>query len=148
MGWHYRSTTTLPEPYDIVGCAWPLDEKPDDPGPWVRPCLVIQTKIELDEDGVEFGVVAVSYGSGEWTEEQQKRDLMIEKHEYRRLGLVKPTRFSMDRIEEFIWGTKWFPPHPYILNRGVYIGCLKEPQIKRLKECLKRWKESLGINTK
>jgi hypothetical protein len=140
MGWHYRSTKTLPEPYDIVGCAWPLDEKPEDPGPWVRPCLVLNARTQLDEEDIEYGVVVLSYGSGEWTEEQKQRDFIVERHEYRSVGLHKPTRFSMERVEEFIWGNKWFPPHPYILNRGVHFGCLRASQIVRLKECLQKFR--------
>src|SRR5438876_566281 len=118
MGWDYRSLETLPALYDIVGCAWPLDEDPSQPGEKVRPCVVLQRKVLEDEDGIKYGTLVLSYGSRKSIAANLARDFFIEQHEYRAVGLREPTRFSMDRIEEFIWGTKWFPPHPYIINRG------------------------------
>jgi len=102
MAWAYHDLAKLPELYEIVGCAWPLDENPDDPGPVVRPCLVVKRTKLTDENGVAYGTVA--YGSGQATPAQLKRDLFIGEQEFRAVGLHKPTRFAVDRFEEFIWG--------------------------------------------
>src|ERR1700736_2896137 len=141
MGWDHHNLNKLPALYTIVGCAWPLDENPEVAGPRVRPCLVVRRSTLRDENGVLYGTLHMSYGSKEWTPEQARRDCIIDQSEYRALGLSFPTRFSVDRIEEFVWGPKWFPPHPYIANRGVRIGGpLKQPQIDRWLECLNRYK--------
>jgi hypothetical protein len=121
-----------------------LNESPDDPGN-IRPCLVVQIIKREDEDGTQFVTLMLCYGTSQHTPASLKRDLFIGSSEYRALGLHNPTRFSVERVREFIWGTKWFPPHPYIVNRGVrFGGPLNEAQIARFKDC---WKRHHGADT-
>jgi hypothetical protein len=55
----FLSLDELPERYDIVGCAWPLDENPDIPREdRVRPCIVLEQRIQDDDlTGVRYGVL-------------------------------------------------------------------------------------------
>jgi hypothetical protein len=118
-----------------------LDENPGEQGPVVRPCLVIQRAEKIGPDGVRYGTLTVAYGSKEGTPEQWARDFSLGSSEYRAYGLRHPTRFSVDRIEEFIWGPDMFPSHPFIVNRGVKVGGpLKKEQIDRWKACRERYK--------
>lgn len=138
MGYRYRRLDTLPELYDIVGCKWPLDENKTVPGPVVRPCLVLQRKTLLDEDGTVYGTLVLSYGSSKQLDQYAHRDFLLKDFkDWKAADLHMATRFSMDRIAEFIWCEEWFPPHPYIVNRGVHIGQLTDEQVVQLKECLK-----------
>jgi hypothetical protein len=146
MGWDHHSLAKLPPLYTIVGCAWPLDENPEEPGPKVRPCLVVQRAEKIGPDGVRYGTLTVAYGSKEGTREQWARDFSLGQSEYRTYGLRHPTRFSVDLIEEFIWGPKWFPPHPFIVNRGVKVGDpLKQEQIARWSGCRAKYKADRGL---
>jgi hypothetical protein len=142
MGWSFRSTKTLPDRYSIIGSPWPLDERPDEPGPAVRPCLVLDSWVQFDDElQVEYGVVRLCYGSKQATEAQLQRDMFVGPKEYNKgtCRLHYPTRFSMDRIEEFVWCKEWFPSHRYIINRLVTFGYLQQHQIDRFQDCLMRW---------
>src|SRR6266849_1326475 len=104
MGWTYRTLESLPKLYDIVGCAWPLDEDNDVPGPKVRPCLALQRKVLEDDEVTQYGALVLSYGSGEGLDLNAGRDFILDQRaEWKAARLHKPTCFSMDRIEEFVW---------------------------------------------
>src|SRR4051812_49200666 len=95
MGWSFRSAKSLPDRYSIIGCAWPLDEVPGAPADVVRPCLVVETRVQYDEGlKIEYGVIRVSYGTKQGID--SKRDMIVGQDEYRKIGLDYPTRFSMD----------------------------------------------------
>lgn len=128
MGWTYHSLNHLPGLYDIVGCKWPLTNKPDE----VRPCLVVQIIKRIDEEGTAFATLKLCYGTSQYTYSQLKRDLFISHSDYRALGLDRPTRFSMDLVREFIWGPQWFP------GRIRFGGPLSNVQIDAFKNCWKR----------
>jgi hypothetical protein len=96
---------------------------------------------QFDEElKIEYGVVTVSYGTKQGTD--SLRDMVIGPDEYRKIGLDYPTRFSMDRIEEFVWCKEWFPSRRYFANQIVYFGCLRQHQIARFTECLSRFRGS------
>lgn len=75
MGWTFLNTDTLPEPGDIVWCKFPYSR--GEPGPIARPTLVRATATyENPETGTLYGSVEVSYGTGEYTEDQCQVDLI------------------------------------------------------------------------
>src|SRR5262245_65499176 len=84
MRGNYHDIGTLPEPGDIVWCKWPQREDKGMPGPSVRPVLVRETELREFADGTQFGMILVSYGTGERIDNiARQRDLVIEANEFR-----------------------------------------------------------------
>lgn len=142
MGRKYYSLNSLPEPFDVVWCRYPLVEDPGNPGLWARPTLVWQTKILEDDEGTRYGAVTVSYGGDSKGEkpDASTKDLIIDDWgTVKKIGLHKPTRFSADPNgrPEFIWGPEYFVPPEYLRYSKIVIGRLDDAMVERLKGCLK-----------
>jgi hypothetical protein len=138
MGWTFLDIEELPEFGDIVWCKYPLREKPGVPGPVARATLVRDTSIfENPETGTLYGAVEVSYGSGEFTQQQCLDDLVIrDRDAVRRCGLHKPTRFALDprNRKNFIWCEEFFVPNDYIKDAEIVAGRLSEDEIAQMRE--------------
>jgi hypothetical protein len=140
MGWNYHDISTLPEQYDIVWCKWPQREDKLLPGKTVRPVLVRETELREFVDGTQFGMALVSYASGEGIDDiSRQRDLIIEAHECRAVGLHKATRFSLNpRDRKWLpWSDEYFVPQEYVINAGLVAGSLNPSQMGRLHAALK-----------
>jgi hypothetical protein len=97
-------TASPPSAYDIVACWYPEDETPDDPGPELRPALVLTVL-----QGKNTGAFAcrVAYGSKMLKIiKRQAIDLIIQKPQD--VGLPRQTRFDLDRIGTFPWQPPFF----------------------------------------
>lgn len=140
MGWTFLEIETLPEPGDIVWCKFPYTR--GKPGPVARPTLVRANAVyENPETGTLYGSVEVSYGTGEFTEEQEKIDLVIKNWDaVKRCGLHKPTRFSLDPAnrKNLIWCEEFFVPSDYLRDAQVHIGRLGEAETAQMRERLIR----------
>lgn len=140
MGWTFLDIDTLPEPGDIVWCKFPYSR--GKPGPIARPTLVRSTATyENPETGTLYGAVDVSYGTGEYTEDQCQIDLVIRDWEaVKRCGLHKPTRFALDtgNRKNLIWCEEYFVPPEYVEETGLLIGRLGEMEVDQMRLSLIR----------
>lgn len=138
----YYSTKTLPYPFAVVWCLYPLNEDKGKPGPIARPCLVWQSSVLEDENGQEYGSLVVSYGGDAYDAQptDNSLDLIIsDRPTYQALNLSKPTRFSVNPNDrpEFIWGDEYFVPPQYKVGTKIVLGYLTDDIIERLKGCLR-----------
>ncbi len=93
-----------PSAYDIVSCWYPEDENLDDPGPELRPALVLKVL-----QGKKSGLFAceVAYGTKILKIiKRQTVDLIIQNP--KNVGLPRPTRFDLDRIILLPWAPPFF----------------------------------------
>lgn len=94
-----------PSAYDIVACWYPEHDKPNEPGPELRPALVIRVW-----QGKTTGSYAcdVAYGTKQLKIVKRRTvDLIIENPQA--VGLPRPTRFDLDQIgRKFPWGPPFF----------------------------------------
>src|SRR5712672_2834313 len=90
MGLTYYPLKTLPQQYDVVWCLYP--ESGLAPGPIARPSLVLDVRINEEK---QIGALVCTYGTGKFDYTHFRGDLVILAHEYRALGLHKPTRFAL-----------------------------------------------------
>jgi hypothetical protein len=117
-------TTTPPSAYDIVACWYPESDTPDEPGPDLRPALVIKVL-----QGKTTGSYACDVAYGTKTLKIIKRqtvDLIIE-HPHT-VGLPRPTRFDLDQIARLPWGVPFFGT--WEGYKTPKIGELTEPYIR------------------
>jgi hypothetical protein len=90
-------------------------------------------------DGVAYGSLTVSYGSGEHQWCDPKLDLIIsDPREWKPLGLRKETGFHLSPgyTKTFIWCEKYFVAPPYIVNDPVVIGRLTPALVARYRRCI------------
>jgi hypothetical protein len=132
MGLRFYPTSTLPRQYDVVWCLYP--ESGLTPGPTVRPALVLDVRIEQQQ---QIGAVVVTYGTGVFDQSHQNRDLVVTGDEYGKLGLHKPTRFALSLNSRMClpWCEEYFVPPPYAKSQGLRAGSLTDRQIARLLAC-------------
>lgn len=93
------------------------------------------------ETGTLYGAVDVSYGTGEYTEDQCQIDLVIRDWEaVKRCGLHKPTRFALDtgNRKNLIWCEEYFVPPEYVEETGLLIGRLGEMEVDQMRLSLIR----------
>jgi hypothetical protein len=129
----FRSNTML------YGAFNPRREDKLAPGPIARPVLVLDVRINTDN---ESGALLVAYGTGEFDPAiHGEIDLIIEDwEEVRALGLHKPTRFSINpRSRMFLpWCAEYFVSPTYVAEAGIYAGSLSQAQQARLVACFQR----------
>lgn len=135
------SVDSLPNQFDVVWCFFPRKEDKMQPGPTVRPTLVLD--VLLDAAGKQ-GALIVAYGTDNAITGSpyldNGPDLTIDTlASARALGLHKPTRFSMSplRRKQLLWSDDYFAPQPYKTNTGIIAGSLNKDQVARVKECFK-----------
>jgi hypothetical protein len=103
-GWTFHAH--LPSLCNVVRCWFPVeDPKPNDELK-LRRGLILETKTL---DGLPF--VTVAHGTGNLKLGSRAAvDLIIsDRPALSRLGLSKPTRFDLDRIEQLPWCVQYFP---------------------------------------
>jgi hypothetical protein len=140
MGLTLYDPETAPEVYDIVWCKWPRREDKLAPGSWVRCVLVVDVRRMVDERvGKEYSLVTAQYGTGKENLDQAglANNVVIERHEFRDLGLHKPTVFQMDarNRKRLPWCVEYFVPKLYILSENIIAGRLNQDQQKRFHDC-------------
>ncbi len=111
------------------------------PGDWIRPALVLDVRLMTDaRDETEWADVTVCYGTDERNVPIQDRlnNLHIRHHEYRALGLHKPTIFKLDprRRLRRPWGDDYFVSQGYMRNENIVAGSLTPQQQATVKTCL------------
>jgi hypothetical protein len=141
MGLTLYDPSSAPEVYDIVWCKWPQREDKLAPGSWVRCVLVIDVRPMVDDrTGQEFALLTVQYGSGKENFDVAGlvNSLVIERHEFRDLGLHKPTVFQMDlrNRKRLPWCVDYFVPKEYIVSQAIIAGRLNKDQQRRFHDCL------------
>lgn len=100
----YFPVTTLPAPYDIVWCRFPLDEIPG-PGPKSRPAIVKQAL--QDEEGNPW--VNVMYGTTKLRMRENPFDFYVSNMtEMDHAGLFHATRFELKRCKIVPWAEEYF----------------------------------------
>jgi hypothetical protein len=140
MGLTLYDPATAPEVYDIVWCKWPRREDKLAPGDWVRCVLVVDVRRMVDErTDQEYALVTAQYGTGKENLEfhELADNVVIERHEFRDLGLHKPTVFQMDlrNRKRLPWCVEYFVPKPYLLSENIVAGRLNESQQTRFHNC-------------
>jgi hypothetical protein len=138
MGLTFYDLATLPFQYDLVWCRYPQRENLFVPGPWIRPCLVLD--VLADWESARAALV-VAYGTGIFDRAKHKTDLIIDDwKELRSLGLHKPTRFALSHSArmKLPWCAEYFESQPYMAKTNIILGSLTEKQIERLIACLRK----------
>jgi hypothetical protein len=137
----YFNPKTAPSVFDVVWCAYPNRERPGQPGQWVRPVLVLDARLMVDAEGVEFSAITAAYGTDADKVPQNERTnhLLIGNAEYRALRLHKPTVFKLDvrNRKRMPWSPDYFMPQGYVDNQTVIAGLLTDQQQTTVKDCLK-----------
>lgn len=107
-----RMSGPLPQPGQIVGCRFPHDEQPEQPGVKFRPAFVIGT----DESyGQDFPRVCLAYGTGQGTSDKlalkapKPHQFELDKGEGEN-KLAEQTRFDCERHVWLPFIEDWFKP--------------------------------------
>lgn len=133
---------TAPDVYDVVWCKFPLREKPGEPGPWARPTLVLDSRLMVTDDGVEWADITVAYGTDadKIKNPNAASNLLIPQSEFKALGLHKPTGFQigLSNRRRMPWGDKYFVPPEYVRNQGIICGKLNKAQQIKFHECFQK----------
>jgi len=116
-----------PSAYDIVACWYPLKERPDDPGPVLRPVLVTTV-----QRGQQSGLFAcrVAFGTKQLKIPQRRdKDIIVQNtNDIRIFGLARATRFDLDTTATLPWTPDFFGC--WTDHASPLIGSLTEPFIK------------------
>jgi hypothetical protein len=136
MGATLYDLDDLPQIHDIVWCKWPYRQNPG-ADQSVRPVLVRGRDKRVGLNGT-FGLLKVAYGTGSFEKYFPKQYLRIEAPHCYRMGMHKPTLFSLDQRDcrHFLWSSEYFFPQPYADNRQIIAGCLDEDHVPKLNRCL------------
>jgi len=102
--------------------------------------LVVDVRRMVDDrTDQEYAVITAQYGTGKENLEfhELANNLVIERHEFRSLGLHKPTVFQMDlrNRKRLPWCVEYFVPKEYILSENIIAGRLTADQRKRFHGC-------------
>lgn len=101
---------TRPSLGDIVKCWFPFDTAPDQPGPKLRPCLVLGTAAD--------GRLVVAYGTTKADEAHENKgvsgggEFVVPRSDFLALSegqLYDETRFVLSRIVALPFDEKFFP---------------------------------------
>jgi hypothetical protein len=139
----FYDVSTRPTVGDIVWSKWPLREKPREPGPWTRAVLVVHVQLfEVEiiegkpETKVQYARVTAQYG-GDYKFLDLPKNLLIKSHEFRALGLHKPTLFRMDtrNRRSLPWCDPYFVSQGYVRAQKIIAGHLDEDQMQRMEVC-------------
>lgn len=109
---------------DVIYAFVPFAERPYEPGPKARPCIVIEARQEADGRTA----LLVAQGTTQMRRESRPQDLMIEDEPaMARLGLRCPGRFVMDDIRLIYWDQSYAS----FADHGPVIGRLGPVEMKR-----------------
>jgi hypothetical protein len=128
----YLDPKLAPSIFSAAWCAYPLRERPGEPGPWVRPVLILDSRLMVDANGIEWAATVAAYGTDAEKVPVADRinNLLIGEAEYRALGLHKPTVFKLDlrNRKRVPWNDEYYMPQPYVQNRTIIAGVLTTAQ--------------------
>jgi hypothetical protein len=100
-------TLSAPSAYDIATAYYPEDDRLEQPGPKLRPCLVMKVL-----RGKTSGTFAcqVAYGTKELKIiKRQALDLIIQNTAHvNQMGMARPTRFDLDCVATLPWNEDFF----------------------------------------
>jgi hypothetical protein len=100
-------TQSRPSAYDIATTWYPEDDHPDDPGPKLRPCLVLKVL-----QGKTSGTFAcdMAYGTKELKIiKRRDKDIIIQNTAHvQQMGMAVPTRFDLDCVARLPWNEEFF----------------------------------------
>ena len=112
LGLNAYPVPTAPDAYDIVQVAFPYREAPCEPGPKLRPCLVLSKSVHRERvTGNPYATLQVAYGTSRKPRRINPWD-MLHVHNYEALyrsGLSKTTFFVLGRIQKLMWCEEFFP---------------------------------------
>lgn len=132
MGVRYYDPTTAPDVFDVVWCKWPHREARGVPGPFVRCVLVLDVRLMIDADEMEWAQITVAYGTAadNVPEEKRANHLLIGQNEFPALGLHKPTIFKLDpgNRQRLPWAEEYFITQRYVRSQKLISGSLTTPQ--------------------
>lgn len=119
--------TTLPAPYDIIWCRFPVHDDLGNPGPKPRPGLV--RNVATTPGG--YGEVQIIYGTTNLKMSQRPNDFFVTNAaEMNSCGLFRATRFDLDNVAWIPWANEWFECLPSYSS--PIIGHLSDHAIKML----------------
>lgn len=132
----------IPAAFSIVWCRFPLDERPDEPGRTLRPCLVRASyTAEAMFDGRRrvIGLIDTVYGTKQVDKFPPPGGFHIDREEDKReLGLIHDTVFNLDKVLRLAWTKTYFGPGKS--------GALFDARLnRRLREALRaQWLDHIG----
>ena len=132
MGLTLYPPDTAPEVYDIVWCKWPRRED-NRAGQLGKVCLGGRCPSydgRENRAGIRAGYGAVWNWQVEFELHEMVNNVVIERHEFRDLGLHKPTVFQMDlrNCKRLPWCVEYFVPQEYLVSQNIIAGHLNEDQ--------------------
>lgn len=127
----FHDPKTAPDVFNIVWCKWPMRRL--EPGEWVRPVLVLNSRLMIDaRDENEWVALIVAYGTGAENVPAIRRanHLHIPLGECRAVGLHKPTIFKLDagNRKRLPWAEDYFVPQGYVQSQKIISGSLTDAQ--------------------
>lgn len=91
----------MPQPFDVLWCRFPTRERPSEPGPKARPCLVVA--VGEKGDGL---VVAAAYGTSQSHGTPPAWQVSID------LIPGTSTQFDLSRVVAMSFTSAYFPAKP------------------------------------
>lgn len=125
----------LPIPGDLVWCKFPKPRLRNE-NRVARAVLVRRSEIRRHQDGYDFGVVTVTYGTDAAGHGDRSCDFFLDWPEWKDVGLHKATVFilSMNDTKTLLWRDDFFVTQGYVVNQSLLIGRLSDEQMARLAE--------------
>lgn len=122
---HKLDDIPLPKKWDIVWCSFPHAEKPTQPGPYFRPCLVRDSGIATTKDGEKIPVVTVVYCTKQ-TDMLDAKSFIIDNPDHmKQCGLFEETLVVTNRVTRLPWSPSFFKRRERD-NIGPILGQLPE----------------------
>lgn len=111
-GLNAYAVNTAPDAYDIVSVAFPYRENPGEPGPKLRPGLVLSKSVHTEEKtGTPYATLQIAYGTSASVRNINPLDV-FDVHNYvalQKSGLCSDTHFLLSRIQKLMWCEEFFP---------------------------------------
>jgi hypothetical protein len=131
---------TAPNVFDIVWCKWPRREDAGRPGPWVRPVLVLDKRLMLDErDQTAWMAITAAYGTGleNVKPAEVAGNILIPTAKCHAAGLHKATIFKLDlnNRKRLPWAEEYFVPQEYVRSQKIIVGSLDADQQRLFHAC-------------
>lgn len=115
----------------VVSCRFPLAESPQEPGPILRPALVIQVFFDSID---KIWKAAVAYGTSRRTRANAGFEIRLTQQGGLQLaGLDRPTRFTLSRMRILPINEEFFD----LSGETPALGYLDDGLIQRLNDTLK-----------
>ena len=93
----------LPRPGDVVMAFAPHPDAPDQPGPFARPCLVLDVGSTVDSNGKPQPTIRMVPSSNNLERSNLTDLLMVDDEGMRAAGITQPRKFAMNHAQEIPW---------------------------------------------